>query len=82
MLLEAYMKESEDVYVKLDQVSSRILAMIDENITALMGENGEFVAKLDKDLCGCLQSTKLWFNKLTEVLVTMVSLRTHAIRAV
>lgn len=67
--LEADMKSGEDVYVELDQVSSRILSMIDSSITTLMGENGKFVARLDKALYGCIQSARLWFDKLTEVLV-------------
>jgi hypothetical protein len=68
--LEANMKTGEDVYIELDTVSSRILAMIDNTIAPLMGENGKFVAKLDKALYGCIQSAKLWFDKLTEVLVS------------
>lgn len=67
--LEASMKSGEDVYVKLDPVTSRILYMIDDTIVPLMGEHGKFVARLDKAPYGCIKSAKLWFDKLTDVLV-------------
>ena len=66
--LEAEMKSGEDVYVELDKVSSRILSMLDKSIIHLIGEDGKYVAKLDKALYGCIQSAKLWFDKLTNVL--------------
>lgn len=52
--LEASMKTGEEVYVELDHVSSRILAMLDSSIASFMGENGKFVARLDKALYGCI----------------------------
>ena len=66
--LEAEMKSGEDVYVELDEVSSRLLGMIDNSIRPMIGENGKIVARLDKALYGCIQSAKLWFDKLTLVL--------------
>jgi hypothetical protein len=48
--LEADMKTGEDVYVELDKVSSRILSMIDKSIIHLIGDNGKYIAKLDKAL--------------------------------
>lgn len=66
--LEADMKSGDDVYVELDQVVSRILSMIDNSIVHLLGDNEKYVAKSNKALYGCIQSAKLWFDKLTSVL--------------
>lgn len=66
--LEADMKSGEEVYVELDQMSSRILGMIDPTTVPFLDDKGKFVARLDKALYGCIQSARLWFLKLTEVL--------------
>lgn len=65
--LEAEMTGKE-VYVEIDQATSRILSMIDNSIGKYLNANGRYTARLDKALYGCIQSAKLWFDKLTSVL--------------
>lgn len=46
------MCSGEDVFVELVHVSSRLLSVIDITIIQLFGENGKYIAKLDKALYG------------------------------
>lgn len=56
------------MFIEIDEVPSKLLSMIDDTIVPLLGENGKYVAKLDKALHGSIQSVKLWFDTLTNVL--------------
>lgn len=47
------MKTEKEVYIKLDQVSSRILATIDSSIMPLLDENDKFI-EIRKVLYGCI----------------------------
>jgi hypothetical protein len=67
--LEAEMPdEMEEVIMVLDPITTKILLEIDPAAKPFIAENGTLTVKLKKALYGCLQSAKLWYDKLTAVL--------------
>ena len=62
--------EGEEVIMELDETLSMIVLQILPDAEQYM-ERGKLWVKLDKALYGCVQSAKLWYEKLTRVLREM-----------
>ena len=66
--LEAEMPEDEEVLMSLDPVTARVLSELSPDVVPFMNENGTLVVRLKRALYGCVQSSKLWYDKLCAVL--------------
>jgi hypothetical protein len=60
----------EEVLMELDRTLSNIVKRILPEVEQFV-ENGKLVVRLDRALYGCVQSAKLWFEKLTNILKGM-----------
>jgi hypothetical protein len=60
----------EEVLMQLDATTTSILRRSLPEVVPFV-EKGTLVVKLDKALYGCVQSAKLWYEKLTGVLKTL-----------
>ena len=67
--LEAKMT-GENVYLRLDKLMVQLLEEIDPTSVPFVSDDGELIVKLDKALYGCLQASLLWYNRLSEVLLS------------
>jgi len=68
--LECDLPEDDEVIMMLDPVVASILAELDPTIEAMRDEKGVLYVKLKKALYGCVQSAKLWYDKLCEALLS------------
>jgi hypothetical protein len=67
--LECDLPEDDEVIMMLDPVVASILAELDPTIEAMRDEKGVLYVKLKKALYGCVQSAKLWYDRLCEALL-------------
>lgn len=67
-----------DVYVKLDQFTSKLLCKVDPAYTQYMNSNNMITCKLVKSLYGLVQSPSLFFNHLSTILQTFGLKATNA----
>ena len=58
----------EEVLMELDPLLSKLALQTDPSIKPFIDERGVTVVKLDKALYGCVQSARLWYDKLVNVL--------------
>jgi hypothetical protein len=65
--LEAEMGH-EEVYVELDPTAAMIAKQLDPTLAQFEDDRGVITAKLKKALYGCVQSARLWYEKLKRVL--------------
>jgi hypothetical protein len=68
--LEAEMGDDE-VYVELDPTSAMIAKQLDPSLAQYEDSRGIITAKLKKALYGCVQSARLWYEKLKRVLLDL-----------
>jgi hypothetical protein len=68
--LECLLPEDDEVIMTLDPVLASILTDLDPTVEAKRDEKGVLYVKLKKALYGCVQSAKLWYDKLCYVLMT------------
>jgi hypothetical protein len=66
--LECILPDDDEVIMTLDPMLTSILAVLDPTVEAKKDEKGVLYVKLKKALYGCVQSAKLWYDKLCEVL--------------
>ena len=67
--LEAAMPaDQEPVYMSLDKSLSEQLIKIIPDYLQYKTDRGNIIVRLDKALYGCVQSSKLWYEKITSVL--------------
>ncbi len=72
----------EDVYMWLDKhLSEKVIAVMPE-AAAVATRNGTLVVKLNKALYGCIQSAKLWNDRISDFLVSIGYTRNEADRCV
>ena len=60
--------DKEEVLMELDPTLTRMVQRIDPKMKTYVGENGKLVVQLKKALYGCIQSAKLWYERLTQYL--------------
>ena len=57
-----------DVHMRLNKVMTQMLVEIDESNREFVDRDGSMVVRLDKALCGCVESSNLWYNDLRDKL--------------
>jgi hypothetical protein len=60
-----------DVFMRLDPKLASVLKMLDPTCGTFTEPRGSLIVKLKKALYGCIESGKLWFDKLCEILTSM-----------
>lgn len=66
--LNADMGKEVTVYMRLDPTMSGVLTELENGYREYMDGRGNIVVRLLKALYGCVESTSLWYNNLTEAL--------------
>lgn len=66
--LEADMTGDDEVLIELDAWVVHVLKKLAPHIESFVDEKGRMVARLCKALYGCVQSAKLWYRRLRDVL--------------
>lgn len=61
----------EEVIMELDPLLVKIALQVDPSLKPYVDSRGKLVVVLDRALYGCVQSAKLWYDKLSEVLEAM-----------
>jgi len=65
--LHAKMPTDCAVYMRLNKYLSNIMIQLNNHYAKYLNDDGTIVVKLDKALYGCVQSSKLWYDRLCEV---------------
>jgi len=65
--LEAEMT-GEAIYMRLDRLNAELLRQIDPTSVPFETDSGDLIVKLDRALYGCVQASRIWYNKLSSVL--------------
>jgi Reverse transcriptase (RNA-dependent DNA polymerase) len=63
--LHSEMPENRPVFMRLNKVESSILVRIDPKYQEFMKRNGTMIVKLRRALYGCVESARLWYDKLS-----------------
>ena len=58
----------EEVDIILGQIEAEIAVQIDPTLKRYLTPDGRLICRLDKALYGCIQSAKLWYDKISAVL--------------
>ena len=66
--LEAEMPDDQEVHMILEPAIARVVTKLRPNAQQLLTPNGTLVVRLRRALYGCVQSSKLWYDKLCAVL--------------
>jgi hypothetical protein len=69
--LKASMSQDDPVYVLLDPTVAAITAALDPSYSKYMDHKGQIVVLLKRALYGCVQSGKLWYDKISKDLMQM-----------
>jgi hypothetical protein len=67
--LECEIAEDDEVIMMLEPTLVTLLEQIDPSIKVFRDPSGKLYVKLKRALYGCIQSAKLWYDKLKAVLV-------------
>ena len=67
--LEVEMPEDDEVLMELDTTVTRILQTIDPTVVPFINSDGKVIVRLKRALYGCVQSARLWFEKLRATLI-------------
>ena len=70
--LNCNLPKSDEVLMRLDKVTAAILLTIDPSKKQYLRSNGTMIVKLEKALYGLLQSAKLWYERLKDVLINVL----------
>ena len=66
--LHADMPSDCVVYMRLNKYLSNLMMQLDCDYANYMTDGGTVIVRLDKGLYGCVQSAKLWYDRLSELL--------------
>ena len=66
--LECDIDEDDEVIMTIDPFLAKLLGQIDPTVSQKTDEKGVIYVRLKKALYGCVQSAKLWYDKLCKVL--------------
>ena len=70
--LNAWMKSTGvKVHMRINKSLSKMLVKLDLSLSEYIGDNGELIVCLDKALYGCIESAKLWYDHLSESLLSI-----------
>ena len=59
---------NRDVFMKIDPVMADLLAKVDPVYSRYKDIGGSIIVKLEKALYGCVESSQLWYDNLTNKL--------------
>ena len=59
------------VYMRLNKFEAKVLVEIDKSYDKYLRKNGTMIVKLNRALYGCVQSARLWYNKLSKDLESL-----------
>ena len=59
---------NRDVFMKIDPVMADLLAKVDPVYSRFKDIDGSIIVKLEKALYGCVESSQLWYDNLTNKL--------------
>ena len=59
------------VLVRLNKFETRVLVRVDKSFEKFVGKDGRCVVKLNRALYGCVESARLWYEKLSKELMEM-----------
>ena len=63
------MADNDEVIMMLDPTLAALLEQIDPSVKTSKDAHGKLYVKLKRALYGCVQSAKLWYDKLKTVLI-------------
>jgi len=64
-LLADIPEDAPEVFVELNRFETKVLIKIDPTFEKFVKENGKCVVKLKKPLYGCIESARLWYQKIS-----------------
>jgi hypothetical protein len=68
--LNADMPEGQDeVFIRLDKFLTKVIVEVDPEFKKFVNNDGTLVVKLKKALYGCVQSSRLWYERLRDDLL-------------
>lgn len=66
--LECKLPDEDEVFMRLDPLLASMVAEVDPSAKVNIDDKGVLFVRLERALYGCVQSSKLWYDKLCEVL--------------
>jgi hypothetical protein len=69
------MKDDRQILMRLSRETSAILCLLVPNYKAYLRDDGTMIVRLTKALYGCIESAKLWYESISETLLTYGFLR-------
>jgi hypothetical protein len=69
--LNAKMEDEDEVYMELDTLLAEIVRTFLPSVETFIDDHGKLTVKLDKALYGCVQSALLWYQTLTDFLLSL-----------
>ena len=60
--------QGDPIHMKLDKINTSILVKTNPEYEEFVNEDGTIVVRLDRALYGCIQSARLWYEKLMDEL--------------
>lgn len=69
--LECILPEEDEVIMIVDPLLARLIAELDSSVIPFRDSKGLLYVRLKRALYGCVQSARLWFEKLRDTLVSL-----------
>jgi hypothetical protein len=60
-----------DVYMRIDAGTADVFCELDKNYRRALQGDGSLVVKLEKALYGCIESSKLWYDNISNKLISV-----------
>ena len=59
------------VFIKIDPDIATLLVQVDSNMLLFVRKDGSIIAELNKALYGCIESAVLWYEELSQTLISL-----------
>ena len=59
-------RNEKDIIMRVDPRIAEVFVELDPSYATALNKNGNFVIKLEKALYGCIESSKLWSDNLSD----------------
>jgi hypothetical protein len=63
-----FIEKEKPIYMRINQFEAEVLRKLDRNFVNTTNRDGSCIVKLAKPLYGCVQSARLWYDKITTAL--------------
>jgi Reverse transcriptase (RNA-dependent DNA polymerase) len=67
----AFLNSDHVVFMRINKYLTNVLTSLDSSYKKFVNANGTCVVKLKKALYGCVESAKLWYDKISTDLITV-----------